>query len=396
MANGDGLMAIARADLDPLEKFALGFLSSAEQNQRKRYAEEAKFVREKTAQIKDRVDKQTALYAGMKAETKTQIDELRSVAPGLSDNAILGILRGGKDNVKRALNDMRKDREVNAADMSRAGRSIYIELDGELRQAGPEIYQKRDGVMAAEKLARRMFRAPGRVDTPQQQENDFASAVASFFGAPTDTASLVNQARKNALDVRGYGTGVSGTDMGAASGIQEFFAAGGSASNLRRTSPGIAVTTAPPEKRPNRTIASRAVALFREDLNDEAKTNQKNYEAMKAIEQNLLNKPRDKITKQDEQTLQDAIAKFEKSNRAVVLYNKLLTVGAKLVDDLAESQTSGPREQQFITNYTTDKDGEKALLSRDELQKLMQQYNLSQVSAARIFEAGMLGDTGQQ
>ena len=158
MANGDGLMSIAMAEnLDPLEKFALGFLSAAEQNQRKRYAEEAKFVREKTAQINERITKQRGLYAGMKEKKRGQISQLRAVMPGLSDEVVSTILRSDDETIENLIKDARKDFAQNRGS-GREGKFLsFSDANGELFTGDPTIYDPRRKGSSIDELVNKQY-----------------------------------------------------------------------------------------------------------------------------------------------------------------------------------------------------------------------------------------------
>lgn len=387
MANGGGLMSIAASEnLNPLEKFALGFLGTAEQNQRKRYEEEAKFVREKTATIKDRIQQQSTLFNGMKADTKAQIEALLAVAPGLGQSSILGILRGGKDNVEQALKDMRKDKAVNQADMSKAGRNVLIEVDGEMRPAGPGIYAPRSKSIDTAELAGRLYRRPSRQPSPEQEETDFAQLVASFFGAPTDTESLMNQARKNALDVRGYGTGIQGGGMDRAIGLQEFFASGGTASQLEQSSPGITVQTMQPEKPAEIDTARQAIGTYAAGLKKDADQLPKQLKLLKPLDDKIK---AGTATKSEVQSAIDLKTEILKNERASLVLNKIISNQTKFLDDFSQGLTSIPRTEDFLEKYTGSA-GVKNMpffeFERQELDELLRILSRARITARKEFE----------
>jgi len=273
MANGGGLMAIAESDMSPLEKFALGFLSGAAENQRKRYKEEADFIREKAVKIAENVDKQRALLADEKKTVSNQIKQITDVAPGLDKSVIKTILAGGKDSVENFVKDARADRKMYANNPLLLGKFLRVANDkGELVPMDASIYDKGD--IKANKLTNELFKKAQRVNRPQTQAardmDDFGNAVASFFGAPSDPRTLLNQAREQAIDTLGYDSALSGDEMDARAAAIEFFATGGTAKQLKKIDPDVQISFGPPAKPLDRDAAAQTFISFRDELKTRA------------------------------------------------------------------------------------------------------------------------------
>ena len=352
MANGGGLMSIAASEnLNPLEKFALGFLGTAEQNQRKRYEEEAKFVREKTSQIQERVTKQRGLYSGLKAKKQQQITELRSVMPGLSDATVSSIVRSGDDTVQRLVKAAMEDQKVNAG-KANLGKFLKIpDAQGNMIEGDASIYQKREGT-AADKLVSRMFRKPKR-QAIEKRNQDFGQSVASFFGAATPASDLLRDAQIRAMDLSGYDSSLSGDAMDARMGLDQYFAAGGTAEALQRKTGGLTFAFGTPAKQADTSIAQEVVQTTRQDLMSKGPDKLKSLkDAAKQAEENP---DMDPVAVAAARRARDDAELFTRE------YDVITNIQNELVQTLDEAVTNNRLKQfaQYWTGVAKDKEGNR-------------------------------------
>tara|TARA_A100000172_G_scaffold34640_1_gene20984 strand:+ start:1441 stop:2616 length:1176 start_codon:yes stop_codon:yes gene_type:complete len=382
MANGDGLMSIAMAEnLDPLEKFALGFLSAAEQNQRKRYAEEAKFVREKTAQIKERITKQRGLYGGMKEKKRGQISQLRAVMPGLSDEVMSTILRSDDETIENLIKDARKDFAQNK-NSGREGKFLsFSDANGQLFTGDPTIYDPRRKGSPIDELVNKQFRR-ARAQQRESQEQDFGQAVASFFGAATPTRELINIARDQAMDLRGYSSGLSGDAMDARQAMDQFFAAGGTASQLQRKGSGLAFQFSDPGRPLDLSQARTAVATFAEEDLKIAAGLENAAANVDAITANTPENQKRKI-----------LLDFNKAENAAIRASRLERLAPMLIEDLEKAmRTGGDAERRFREAYTGLRtEGGEPLLSPIDLQKIITTYSTLRMKNPQILDLSRRG-----
>ena len=276
MANGDGLMSLAtNPNLSLAEKFALGFLSGAEANQRERIKQEEEYVRKRVETIKDRVTKQRAKYTTLRKEKEDQIKAIRMVAPGATKEIIQGLVSQGEDAVNKFVDDARQDLKMfKDRDEGKLGKFLsYVGKDGRLKRGDSSLYVPHTGDVKADELAKSLFRKI-QPKTPEDAEDDtldFRQIVGSFFGAKTPTEDLMERAKEQYFSTAGYGGALSGDAMDARLAQQEYFASGGTAESLVRKA-GTQVAFGPPSKRLDTTDADRAIAGFLtglEELGDE-------------------------------------------------------------------------------------------------------------------------------
>ena len=276
MANGDGLMSLAtNPNLSLAEKFALGFLSGAEANQRERIKKEEEYVRKRVETIKDRVTKQRAKYTTLRKEKEDQIKAIRMVAPGATKEIIQGLVSQGEDAVNKFVDDARQDLKMfKDRDEGKLGKFLsYVGKDGRLKRGDSSLYVPHTGDVKADELAKSLFRKI-QPKTPEDAEDDtldFRQIVGSFFGAKTPTEDLMERAKEQYFSTAGYGGALSGDAMDARLAQQEYFASGGTAESLVRKA-GTQVAFGPPSKRLDTTDADRAIAGFLtglEELGDE-------------------------------------------------------------------------------------------------------------------------------
>ena len=276
MANGDGLMSLAtNPNLSLAEKFALGFLSGAEANQRERIKQEEEYVRKRVETIKDRVTKQRAKYTTLRKEKEDQIKAIRMVAPGATKEIIQGLVSQGEDAVNKFVDDARQDLKMfKDRDEGKLGKFLsYVGKDGRLKRGDSSLYVPHTGDIKADELAKSMFRKI-QPKTPEDAEDDtldFRQIVGSFFGAKTPTEDLMERAKEQYFSTAGYGGALSGDAMDARLAQQEYFASGGTAESLVRKA-GTQVAFGPPSKRLDTADADLAIAGFLtglEELGDE-------------------------------------------------------------------------------------------------------------------------------
>ena len=157
MANGDGLMSLAtNPNLSLAEKFALGFLSGAEANQRERIKKEEEYVRKRVETIKDRVTKQSAKYTTLRKEKEDQIKMIRAVAPGATIEIIQGLVSQGEDAVKKFVEDARQDIKMfKDRDPGKLGKFLsYVGKDGRLKRGDSSLYVPHTADIKADELAK--------------------------------------------------------------------------------------------------------------------------------------------------------------------------------------------------------------------------------------------------
>jgi len=266
MANGDGLMSLAtNPNLSLAEKFALGFLSGAEANQRERIKQEEEYVRKRVETIKDRVTKQRAKYTTLRKEKEDQIKAIRMVAPGATKEIIQGLVSQGEDAVNKFVDDARQDLKMfKDRDEGKLGKFLsYVGKDGRLKRGDSSLYVPHTGDVKADELAKSMFRKI-QPKTPEDAEDDtldFRQIVGSFFGAKTPTEDLMERAKEQYFSTAGYGGALSGDAMDARLAQQEYFASGGTAESLVRKA-GTQVAFGPPSKRLDTADADLAIAGF--------------------------------------------------------------------------------------------------------------------------------------
>ena len=266
MANGDGLMSLAtNPNLSLAEKFALGFLSGAEANQRERIKQEEEYVRKRVETIKDRVTKQRAKYTTLRKEKEDQIKAIRMVAPGATKEIIQGLVSQGEDAVNKFVDDARQDLKMfKDRDEGKLGKFLsYVGKDGRLKRGDSSLYVPHTGDVKADELAKSLFRKI-QPKTPEDAEDDtldFRQIVGSFFGAKTPTEDLMERAKEQYFSTAGYGGALSGDAMDARLAQQEYFASGGTAESLVRKA-GTQVAFGPPSKRLDTADADLAIAGF--------------------------------------------------------------------------------------------------------------------------------------
>lgn len=380
MANGGGLMSIAASEnLNPLEKFALGFLGTAEQNQRKRYEEEAKFVREKTSQIQERVTKQRGLYSGLKAKKQQQIKNVRAIMPGLSDRVLGGILRNSDETIEQLIKDARADLTQNRG-TERLGKFLRFNLDGETVAGDATIFDPARKGSSASALASKQFETRFKQQR-EQQKQDLGQVISSFFGAATPTRELMNVARDQAMDLRGYSSGLSGDSMDARQAMDEFFALGGTASELQRKASDVSVQFTAPEKNPSLITARMAAATLLEPKLQLAGTLDAKTATLKSLQNN--NAPKEQI--------QAAQREVAQAQNAASEANRLREVYKLMIPRLARAMEKGGQEEfDFFQKFTTPQpvDGQMiTLISPEDLQTIIDQFGKLRLSSETLIRS---------
>jgi hypothetical protein len=333
MANGDGLMSLAtNPNLSLAEKFALGFLSGAEANQRERIKQEEEYVRKRVETIKDRVTKQRAKYTTLRKEKEDQIKAIRMVAPGATKEIIQGLVSQGEDAVNKFVDDARQDLKMfKDRDEGKLGKFLsYVGKDGRLKRGDSSLYVPHTGDVKADELAKSMFRKI-QPKTPEDAEDDtldFRQIVGSFFGAKTPTEDLMERAKEQYFSTAGYGGALSGDAMDARLAQQEYFASGGTAESLVRKA-GTQVAFGPPSKRLDTADADLAIAGFLTGLEELGG-------------EDILLKREDEYDKSPSpRTLENVIT----ARRASKLISRINSAGVDLANLIQKGMTQG--QEQF-------------------------------------------------
>ena len=111
MAN-DGLMSIAaNPELSLAEKFLLGGLVGAQEQQAKTYAAEEKYIIEKSDAIADKVKKQKAKEGAVIAEQKKLLTDIYLYAPNIDSRVARDMALRGRSTVDRFIDVVKADKK---------------------------------------------------------------------------------------------------------------------------------------------------------------------------------------------------------------------------------------------------------------------------------------------
>ena len=397
MANGDGLMSLAtNPNLSLAEKFALGFLSGAEANQRERIKKEEEYVRKRVETIKDRVTKQSAKYATLRKEKEDQIKAIRMVAPGATKEIIQGLVSQGEDAVNKFVDDARQDLKMfKDRDEGKLGKFLsYVGKDGRLKRGDSSLYVPHTGDVKADELAKSLFRKI-QPKTPEDAEDDtldFRQIVGSFFGAKTPTEDLMERAKEQYFSTAGYGGALSGDAMDARLAQQEYFASGGTAESLVRKA-GTQVAFGPPSKRLDTAEANVAIAGFRQGLE-----NTGGKDVLADRERDYRDRPNDTTLRNVTQARRAAALLARIRGSEVGLANLIqagMTQGQEQFDQLRAGLTQPRQVRQRQPDGTVAVVEMEPMFTLEEFNELIGLFNEARVNARKLQELALLGDIRQ-
>tara|TARA_A100000172_G_C3042148_1_gene110919 strand:+ start:1052 stop:2260 length:1209 start_codon:yes stop_codon:yes gene_type:complete len=223
MAN-DGLMSIAaNPELSLVEKFLLGGLVGAQEQQAKTYAAEEKYINERSDAIADKVKKQKAKEGAVIAEQKKLLTDIYLYAPNIDSRVARDMALRGRSTVDRFIDVVKADKKQ-AAKTGKAGNiGSYALKDGTQIKFDQTIYMQPETPQDVAAQARTML-APASARPEMVQDTSFGQAVAQFFGAPRSRSELRQLAQQRAFNLAGYG---SDLDMGDLDARALYYSAGG-------------------------------------------------------------------------------------------------------------------------------------------------------------------------
>jgi hypothetical protein len=184
------------------------------------------------------------------------------------------------------------------------------------------------------------------------------------------------------MDLRGYSSGLSGDAMDARQAMDQFFAAGGTASQLQRKGSGLAFQFSDPGRPLDLSQAGAAVGTFAEEDLKIAAGLENARLAVDSITENTPEKQKRQI-----------LSNLNKAENAAMRASRLDAFSHILIQDLEIAmRTGGDAERRFREAYTglRTEDGEP-LLSPIDLQKIITTYRTLRMKNPQILDLSRRG-----